>query len=344
MRALRNTHRLHRWLAPLVALVVAFTSALLVGGARSAGPTAGLIAFTRSDGIYVMQPDGTGVRSLRRGTVASHAFDLDWSPDGSRLAFESRGSLWVMDADGKDLARLVAPRDVDGWEGRAGNPSWSPTGRRIAFTIGIKCCSKPRDEEIRGIWVVDADGSKPRRLVRLKELGADMGVSDIGVGEIDWSPDGHRFVFAAHSGWFSYVYVVNADSGMRLRRLTAKGWACAVNPQWSPDSRRIVFEQTPSTSNRIGPETGEIFVMSASGGSQARLTSNRVADASPTWSPDGRRIAFVRFQNCTVCSPATSGPSELFVMNADGTEVRRLTHNRIEDASPAWQPVASAEE
>jgi TolB protein len=323
---------------PLLA-ALAVLATLLVAGAGSASTASGLIAFTRADGIYVMRADGTGVRPLRKGPAASMAVGLDWSPDGRKLAFSSGGGLWVMDADGKNLARLVAPRDVDGWEGSAGSPSWSPDGRRIAFSIGIKCCSQPRYEKIKGIWVVNADGSNVHRLLRLAKLGADTGVSDMGVGEIDWSPQGKRFAFAAHSGWIAGVYVVNTD-GTSLRRLSRQGWTWADFPRWSPDGRRIAFEQNFPT-RTIYAGTSEIYTMNVDSGPQVRLTKNKVPDSSPAWSPDGRRIAFVRFDTCPSC-PASSQPArEIYVMNADGTGLTNLTHNKVGEASPAWQPTAT---
>jgi TolB protein len=132
---------------------------------------------------------------------------------------------------------------------------------------------------------------------------------------------------------------VNTD-GANLHRLTKKGWAWASDPQWSPDSRRIVFEQT-FPSNRIGPNTSEIYVVGVDGGSEVRLTRNGVADSSPVWSSDGRKVAFVRFSSCSVCPPPPSGDGEIFVMNADGTGMSRLTHNRVEESSPAWQSNAA---
>jgi Tol biopolymer transport system component len=318
-----------------MALMAALISIALVGGARSAD-VSGLIAFTRPDGIYVMQEDGTGVRPLRTGPVAAMAFALDWSLDGGRLAFESGGGLWVMDADGKDLIRVVAPRDVDGWEGGVHSPSWSPDGRRIAFTIGIRCCSKPRYEKVRGIWVVNADGGNLQRLLRLSSLGADRGV-----GSIDWSPDGRRFAFTSHSGWIAWVYVVDTD-GTNLRRLTGNpaGFAWAADPHWSPDGRRIVFEQTYPSKN-VGASTSEIYVMDVDRGVQVRLTRNRVADNGPVWSSDGRQVVFVRFDTCTGCPLRRPGDEEIIVATADGTGATQLTHNDIGERSPAWQSAAT---
>ncbi len=64
----------------------------------------------------------------------------------------------------------------------------------------------------------------------------------------------------------------------------------------------------------------------------ADQTRNRVLDSRPVWSPDGRRIAFVHGNLGEL--------QEIYVMNADGTGVTRLTHNQVAEASPAWQPVA----
>lgn len=77
--------------------------------------------------LRVMRSDGTDVRVLHEGWGASHVDDLAWSPDGSRLMFafqEGEGGIWTIGADGSDLTQVV----------REGvNPSWSPSGTRIAY-------------------------------------------------------------------------------------------------------------------------------------------------------------------------------------------------------------------
>jgi Tol biopolymer transport system component len=69
-----------------------------------------------------------------------------------------------------------------------------------------------------------------------------------------------------------------------------------------------------------------------------RVTHNRVPDNRPTWSPDGRRIAFVRFDVCNVCPAERPGDGEILVINADGTRAIRLTHNGLGEGSPGSRP------
>jgi TolB protein len=296
------------WLVAQVGLAVAFL--LFVGGdARSANQAAGLIAFTRADGIYVMRADGSGVRAVRRGSVAALAAGLEWSPDGRKLAFAAEDAIWVMDADGSDLVRLVGPGDT---AGRAFmSPTWSPDGGRIA-------CTAFRDGA-RDIWVMDADGNNRRRLVwtpRRFEL------------EVDWSPVGRRIAFSS-DGYFPAVYVMNVN-GSNLRKLTLERGFEAMEPDWSPDARRIAFTRWQGS---FGTE--ELYVVNANGTQRVRLTNNYVADRDPTWSPDGSTIAFER------SGFFPESKSEIYVMNADGTGVKRLTHNHVADTSPAWRPIAA---
>jgi Tol biopolymer transport system component len=157
---------------------------------------------------------------------------------------------------------------------------------------------------------MSVDGSAPRLLARNAAGPA-------------WSPDGRRIAFMRLSpaGWD--VYVMNTD-GSGQRRLARNAWLAA--PAWSPDGRKIAFERPRRDRNAEGYAiNSEIFVVTADGSGERRLTRNTGRDSNPVWSPDGRRIAFERNW-------------QVSVMNADGSGQRRLTRNGGRNFAPAWSP------
>jgi Tol biopolymer transport system component len=89
-------------------------------------------------------------------------------------------------------------------------------------------------------------------------------------------------------------------------------------PAWSPDGRRIAFEQS-----------GDIYAINVDGSSQTNLTTNPADDTFPVWSPDGRQIAFISERD---------GNKEIYVMNADGSHQTRLTTHPEDDTNPVWSP------
>jgi TolB protein len=187
-----------------------------------------------------------------------------------------------------------------------GHASKSPRSELIAFLRSS--VSSPFDFHV---FVVRADGSGERQLTT--GPGSDY--------DFDWSPDGHHIVFTrsiVKPGRDTYdLYVVNAD-GTGLRQLTGSAVAATDviwqrEPAWSPDGRRIAFAASGVVD---GKRQAGVYVMNADGSAKRRVdrrpSYNR--PGSPAWSPDGRRLAF-----------ATAG-GVIFVVNADGTGQRRLSH------------------
>jgi Tol biopolymer transport system component len=128
-----------------------------------------------------------------------------------------------------------------------------------------------------------------------------------------WSPDGQRIAYTltrldSQHHFRPSLHIVDADG--RAPRLLA---ADAADPAWSPDGGRVAFS---SVRDRNGERCwdqcfyhGELYVMDADGGDPVRLTGNRGDDASPSWSPDGRRIVFASDHNRPHPGASRSTPS-----------------------------------
>jgi TolB protein len=141
-----------------------------------------------------------------------------------------------------------------------------------------------------------------------------------------WSPDGGRILYVrrARLSGRPDLFVMNAN-GRGRTRLTSTP-VPERDPSWSPDGTGLVYAA------RTAPgEPFRIFVARADGSGREQLTSQKAgSDTAPVWSPDGTRIAFV--------SDRHGGFPELYLMNADGTGVKRMTTNALIDANPSWSP------
>lgn len=244
-----------------------------------------------------------------------------WSPDGAHIAFvmgregASSGvkdfSLYVAAADGSDLRRLafcgLCANSSDGQ-----HLGWSPDGKWIAFTRDTG-----RDQQ--SIWIVAASGGEPRRVTRCPVACGDY--------KPGWSADGHRLVFDRSEGTprAGGIYTVRSDgSGLRV---IAKG-GFNQDPSWSPDGRRIAFDNM----------SRGIEVVDADGSRRRVLTPgpwpDRNSPGHPVWSPDGHRLLFL----ITPRGPRGVYRAELWTMNADGTDQKRLYHSKCCIDSPIWSP------
>jgi TolB protein len=149
------------------------------------------------------------------------------------------------------------------------------------------------------------------------------------------SPDGKRVLFVStRDDPEGEIYVMNVD-GTGVTRLTfAAGYD--ETPVWSKDGKEIAFSSTRDAANPTSEygryENDEIYTMNADGSGVTRLTYNAQTDLSPTWSSDGKRIAFASDRD------ATGGGTSIYSMNADGTGVTRLTYSPGYDGGPAWSP------
>lgn len=109
-----------------------------------------------------------------------------------------------------------------------------------------------------------------------------------------------------------------------------------MNPQWSPDGTRIFYERT----REFGVQQSDLAVMNVDGSGQRRVTRTKVFETNPVPSPDGAQIAFTSDRDNRKLSTDRLGRGfEIYTMGTDGTDIRRVTTNRVPDLFPDWQPL-----
>lgn len=208
----------------------------------------------------------------------------------------------VADPDGSDPATLTADMQTNL------EPTYSPDGSLILFTSW-------RDGDAN-IWVMNRDGSNPRGLTT--DAANDRSAR--------FSPTGSSIAFVSQRDGQYEIYRMNPD-GSGVVNLTNSPGSVDWEPRWSPDGTRILF---CSTRGAGGGEAAEfsLWTMNADGSGLARLPVDGGA-RWPTWSPDGSKIAF---------ASSRSGDSEIYVMNADGSNQVNVTNSPGIDEEPFWSP------
>jgi Ca2+-binding RTX toxin-like protein len=250
--------------------------------------------------------------------VAPLAAEAAFPGQNGKIAFERDNKIFLMNGDGSGAAPLTS----DGVAQR--DPVFSADGRRVAYSYN------------RNIYVANADGSGERAVTT-------GGLNDQSPA---FSPDGRRIAFLR--GDVGDIFVVNLD-GSGLADLTNDPDGQETDAGWSPDGSRIVYTRTGCTK---GTNEGGvcIYVMNADGSNQTLLTpeenypecpdngpgfAHRRHSEQPTWSPDGRQIAYAGYWN--TCH-SSGGGGEIWVMNADGSGKRALMDDTAVDRQPAWSP------
>jgi dipeptidyl aminopeptidase/acylaminoacyl peptidase len=289
-------------------------------------------------------------QSSRRGITpedyyAYHfASDPQISPDGRQAVWvvsridKARNrrvpSIWIANTDGKS-----ASRELVGEAWTPGSPRWSPDGRSIAFTssraAGDTAAATERDNTPRRsqVWIAPVAGGAPRRVSSIPN----------GVSSCSWSPTGDRFLCLVRTGvsdslntgpdrsdvrhyshitykfndtgWYddkrTHLWVIDASTGSARQITSGDDWNDS-DPKWSPDGSQIVFVSDRSGKEYDESRSRDIWTISAAGGEPAKISSSAGRNTSPTWSPDGRTIAYLNSEDedaapIVLITPANGG-------------------------------------
>lgn len=258
---------------------------------------------TAQSAVYISdQRGGEKVpRRLSAGNLTTmHAeHDLAWSPDSRQLAFLSdhdkpgQLQLYVADPETGTVKKLT---DVTG---HLSHPGFAPQGDQIAilFTENAKKAAGPTHPASVEVGVVGEPNDRQRLSLVDSHTGKVRPLSppDLNVYEYDWSPDAKQFVAIAALGdgdnnWYiAKLITVAADSG-QVQTLLEPKMQIAV-PRWSPDGRTIAF--IGGLMSDEGVNGGEIYAISARGGTPRNLTPDLKASASwLAWQPSSQAVLF----------------------------------------------------
>ena len=244
---------------------------------------------------------------------------LAWSPDGEQMAYvvtqQDSRAIFVMNWDGSNVRRLT-PDDIYGKLA-----SWSPNGQEIIFAAPMTLEGAIRTSAYHNmllqIFVIRVDGSGLRQVFQ----------SDVPEDYPVWSPDGNQIAFVSYRNPTVQIYLMDTDGGNQ-RRLT-HSYRTDFSPTWSPDGRQVAY-----SSIRAGGKNA-IQVIDATcadlpdGCDPQRLTEEDANNAQPAWSHDGQTIAFMSDRDRYW---------EIYLMDTDGANQRRLTHVNRHIYSFAWMP------
>ncbi len=222
------------------------------------------------------------------------------TPDSAKDKYDS--DVWMTSWDGRESIRLTASPDSET------SPRWSPDGKYITFL------SSRYDAKSAQIWKMDRKGGEATQLTKLK----------VGIEDYEWSHDSKKIVLvikdqepiededkkktkkpiaidryhfkADGQGYLerkrNHLYVY--DLATEKMDTITRGDFDNSSPAWSPDSKQLAFvSNRTSDADRNG--NTDIWVVEAKqGAKEKRLTDWQDADTSPSWSPDGKSIAYLK--------------------------------------------------
>lgn len=240
--------------------------------------------------LWVVDSNGKNHRAI--ASSAANFFSPRWSPSGDRLAYASskEGSvqIYVRWMDSGQTARLT---DLTA---SPGSLTWSPDGKQIAFTMGVS-----------------AEGAKPIGTMPSKPEGAEWAPPVRVIDTLTYRADGVQGFLPAE---YDQVFVIPADGGTP-RQLTTGDFSHASSLSWGADSKTLYLASNHEDDWEYNRLESDIYSLNVMDGTMKQLTNRVGPDRSPVVSPDGRKIAYLGFDDKEILYEN----NRVYIMDADGT-------------------------
>ncbi len=169
----------------------------------------------------------------------------------------------------------------------------------------------PKDNRVKRLAIMDSDGANHRFITN----GQSTALTP------RYSPDYSKIAYLSYTDGNPRIYIYEIDSGRQT--LVTESANPTFAPRWSPDGRSILYSMA------VAGNTDVYRVLASGGGTPVRLTDSPGIDVGGSYSPDGSRIVF---------ESDRSGEQQVYVMNADGSNQRRITFFGGRAATPEWSP------
>jgi TolB protein len=283
-------------LLQLIAISAATQKRLVNGGLPVVSPDGRSIVFSSnkngSDDLYVIGVDGS--KEMQLTHTPEYESISGWTPNRKQLIFSvfknNTTSIYSIDVDGKN-ERMIATVP-----GRSA--VLSPDGKLVIYSTG--------NWTEMALMLSTLDGKSQQQLNDGKSIAWN----------VHWSPDGKRFAFTGRGEKEIAVFTANADGSNRhqVSQVPIEEGA-AQWPVWSNDGKWLAIQ----VNSRTHKDSAHIWLIDVASGESRKLASHAedYLDETPFWFPDGKRLAF---------QSNRSGRMEVWIMNADGTNPRQVTH------------------
>lgn len=227
------------------------------------------VSDSDSYGLYILNTFTKSLQYLSGAGILAE--DPDWSPKGDWMVFFSSGQIYKIKTNGDSLTRLT-------FSGENFFPNWSTDGSKIVY------------DRIDSVWMMDADGSNKRVIVRGRHP--------------NFSPDGSKIIYQ----YGDQLYLVDTTGGNVVKLTSLTSGFEPRYPSYSPNGDKIVFQ------HQLSGERPDTWVMNSNGTNLKRLTVD--GGLAPTWSPDGSKILYTN---------TCQHNGYLWIMNPNGNFKRQIS-------------------